>query len=62
MPTSRDLVEAQAFERRRIVRAFLSGDSRGPAREPVRTARWLVVSAILAVVLTLGAAASRALL
>lgn len=62
MPTSRELVEAEAYERRRIMRAFLSGSPRGPAHEPVRTARWLVVGAILCVLLTLGAAASRALI
>ena len=51
MATKRDLVEAHAFSRRRLVTAFVSGAPGGREVEPVRPARVIVGGAALAVLL-----------
>lgn len=56
MASKRDLVEAHAFNRRRLVTAFLSGAPGGREVEPVRYARPLV-GGVLAAALVLGGAA-----
>jgi len=56
MATKRDLVEAHAFSRRRLVTAFVSGAPGGREVEPVRPARVIVGGAALAVLLIAGAA------
>ncbi len=56
MATKRDLVEAHAFSRRRLVTAFVSGAPGGREVEPARPARVLVGGAALAVLLIAGAA------
>jgi type VII secretion protein EccB len=48
MPTKRDLVEAQAFNRRRLVAAFVSGAPGGREIEPPRPGRAVVAGAALA--------------
>ncbi len=58
MGTQRDLVEAQSFNRRRLVTAFLSGAPGGRALEPARVGRTLVGGLVLAALLTAGAAVS----
>ena len=56
MATKRDLVEAHAFSRRRLVTAFVSGAPGGREVEPARPARVIVGGAALAVLLIAGAA------
>jgi len=54
--SKRDLVEAHAFNRRRLVAAFVSGAPGGREVEPTRPARAVVVGAVLAVLVVGGAA------
>lgn len=56
MSTKRDLVEAHAFSRRRLVTAFVSGAPGGREVEPVRPGRAIVGGIALAVLLLAGAA------
>lgn len=56
MTTRRDLVEAHAFRRRRLVRAFLSGAPRDLEEEAPAPARAVVGGVALAVVLVVAAA------
>ena len=56
MATKRDLVEAYAFSRRRLVTAFVSGAPGGREVEPARPARTIVGGLALAVLLVAGAA------
>ncbi|MEO5851693.1 MAG: type VII secretion protein EccB [Nocardioides sp.] len=56
MATKRDLVEAHAFSRRRLVTAFVSGAPGGREVEPARPARVIVGGAALSVLLIAGAA------
>jgi len=58
MVTNKDLVEASAFERRRLVNAFLSG-ARSPEPEPAAVGRKILGSGALALLLLAGTAASR---
>ncbi|MFN8195435.1 MAG: type VII secretion protein EccB [Nocardioidaceae bacterium] len=55
MATKRDLVEAHAFSRRRLVTAFVSGAPGGREVEPVRPGRTIVGGLALSVLLVLGA-------
>lgn len=55
MSSKRDLVEAHAFNRRRLVTAFISGAPGGREVEPVRPGRTLVGGLVLAVLLVAGA-------
>lgn len=55
MATKRDLVEAHAFSRRRLVTAFVSGAPGGREVEPVRPGRTIVGGLALAVLLVVGA-------
>lgn len=59
--TWRDLAEAQSFQRRRLLAAYLSGVAAGPAVEPPGTARPLVLGAVAAG-LVVGVEAARGLL
>ncbi|WP_435772034.1 type VII secretion protein EccB [Nocardioides sp. SYSU DS0651] len=61
MATKKDLVEAYAFSRRRLVTAFVSGAPGGREVEPARPARMIVGGAALAVLLVAGAAVAGAL-
>jgi len=54
--TKKDLVEAHAFSRRRLVTAFLSGAPGGREVEPSRPGRTIVGGAALALLLVAGAA------
>ena len=56
MASKKDLVEAHAFNRRRLVSAFLSGAPGGREVEPVRYGRTLVGGLVLAVLIVVGAA------
>lgn len=56
MATKKDLVEAHAFSRRRLVTAFVSGAPGGREVEPVRPGRVLVGGAALSILLLAGAA------
>ena len=56
MATKRDLVEAYAFSRRRLVTAFVSGAPGGREVEPARPGRTIVGGLALAVLLVAGAA------
>lgn len=56
MPDKKDLVEAYAFSRRRLVAAFVSGAPGGREVEPVRTGRTVLGGVALAVLLLAGAA------
>lgn len=56
MATKRDLVEAHAFSRRRLVTAFVSGAPGGREVEPARPGRSIVGGAALSVLLIAGAA------
>lgn len=56
MASKRDLVEAHAFSRRRLVSAFLSGAPGGREVEPVRQTRVVLCGIGLAVLLLAGAA------
>lgn len=55
MATTKDLVEAQSFSRRRLVAAFLSGAPGGREVEPVRPGRTIVGGLVLALLLVAGA-------
>lgn len=61
MPTSRDLVEARAFERRRLVTAFVSGAPGVPEVERTRAGRPVVGGVALAVLLVVAALVTRLL-
>jgi ESX secretion system ATPase EccB len=56
MATKKDLVEAYAFSRRRLVTAFVSGAPGGREVEPARPGRTIVGGLALAVLLLAGAA------
>lgn len=56
MATKKDLVEAYAYSRRRLVTAFVSGAPGGREVEPARPGRTLVGGVALAVLLAAGAA------
>ena len=56
MSTKRDLVEAHAFSRRRLVTAFVSGAPGGREVEPARPGRAIIGGVALAVLLVAGAA------
>lgn len=56
MATKRDLVEAHAFSRRRLVTAFVSGAPGGREVEPARPGRTIVGGLALSVLLVAGAA------
>src|SRR3712207_9421253 len=56
MATKKDLVEAHAFSRRRLVTAFLSGAPGGREVEPSRPGRTIVGGIALAVLLVAAAA------
>lgn len=56
MSSKRDLVEANAFSRRRLVTAFVSGAPGGREVEPVRPARTVVGGLALGVLMIAGAA------
>lgn len=56
MSTKRDLVEAHAFSRRRLVTAFVSGAPGGREVEPVRQTRVVIGGIALGVLLVAGAA------
>jgi hypothetical protein len=58
MATKRDLVEAHAFGRRRLVTAFVSGAPGGREVEPARPGRTVVGGVALGVLLMAGAAVS----
>jgi len=59
--THRDLAEADAFHRRRVAAAFVSGAGAGSHVDPPRPGRCLVGGLVLAAVLTAVTAASAAL-
>jgi len=61
MATRRDLVEAQAFSRRRLVTAFVSGAPGGREVEAARPGRTIVGGAVLAVLLLAGEVAGSVL-
>jgi len=56
--TRRDLAQAQSFERRRVVAAFVSGAPDGQEVEPSRSGRLLVGGVLIAVLVLLGSAAA----
>lgn len=56
MSTKKDLVEAYAFSRRRLVTAFVSGAPGGREVEPARPGRSIVAGVAIAVLLLAGAA------
>ncbi len=56
MATKKDLVEAYAFSRRRLVTAFVSGAPGGREVEPARPGRTIIGGLALAVLLVAGAA------
>ncbi len=58
MSSKKDLVEAHAFNRRRLVTAFISGAPGGREVEPVRYGRTLVGGIVLAGLIVAGAAVS----
>ncbi len=60
MTTYRWLAEAEAFHRRRMAAAFMSGSPDAPGVEPGRTARCVMGGLVLAALCGLGAAASGA--
>ncbi|HET9842800.1 MAG TPA: hypothetical protein VFQ01_12420 [Nocardioides sp.] len=61
MTTHRDLADADAFHRRRLVRAFVSGAGTGSHVEPPRPGRCLIGGLVLAGVLVAATASSAAL-
>ena len=61
MATKKDLIEAHAFTRRRLVTAFLSGAPGGREVEPSRPGRTVVGGLALAVLLVAGAAVASVL-
>jgi type VII secretion protein EccB len=54
--SKRELVEAHSYNRRRLVTAFLSGAPGGREVEPAKPGRAVVVGAVLAVLVVVGAA------
>lgn len=58
--TSRDLLEADSFHRRRLVTAFISGSPGGREVEPRREGRTIVAAVALGLLLAAGIAAGRA--
>jgi hypothetical protein len=60
MTTHRDLAEAAAYHRRRLVEAFVSGVRTHPHVEPPRPGRCLIGGLVLATALVAGTAASDA--
>ena len=54
MASTRDLVEAHSFSRRRLVTALVSGAPGGREAEPARSARAIVAGLALGVVLIAG--------
>jgi type VII secretion protein EccB len=58
MSSKKDLVEAHAFNRRRLITAFVSGAPGGREVEPVRYGRTLVGGLVLAGLVVVGAAVS----
>ncbi|NPC98205.1 type VII secretion protein EccB [Nocardioides sp. zg-DK7169] len=62
MVTRRDLAEAQAFERRRVATAFVSGAPDGQEVEPSRPGRLLFGGLVLAALVLAGSAAAGRLL
>ncbi|WP_203336574.1 type VII secretion protein EccB [Nocardioides limicola] len=56
MPTKKDLVEAHAYSRRRLITAFVSGAPGGREVEPTRPGRTIVGGIALSVLLIAGAA------
>ena len=56
MATKKDLVEAHAFSKRRLVTAFVSGAPGGREVEPVRPGRVLIGGVAISVLLLAGAA------
>jgi hypothetical protein len=61
MTSHRDLAEADAFERRRLATALVSGIRAGPAGEPPRSARLVIGGLVLTAALVAVPAASHAL-
>jgi hypothetical protein len=59
MVTSKDLLEASSFSRRRLVNAFVSGASGERQPEPMAPGRTLLGSVVLALLLLAGAAVTR---
>jgi len=62
MATSKHLLEAHRFNRRRLVAAFLSGTPGSREVEPPRPARTVVAGLVLAVLVVAGAAIAGILL
>jgi hypothetical protein len=58
--TSRDVLEADSFHRRRLVTAFISGAPGGREVEPRRDGRTIVAAVMLGLLLASGTAAGRA--
>jgi hypothetical protein len=56
MDSTRDLVEAHSFSRRRLVTAFVTGAPGGREAEPARPARTIVAGLALVVLLIAGVA------
>jgi len=61
MTATRDLVEAEAFERRRRIHAFLSGDAAARLDDLPRPGRALLLGVIVAVLICAGFAAQQLL-
>lgn len=51
MTRRQDLLEAQAFARRRLLAVLLAGEPGGREPEPVATGRWLLGGLVLAALL-----------
>jgi hypothetical protein len=52
MPTNKELLEADAFHRRRVVRSFLRGTTDGPS--PPRRGRAVTIGSLLSALLAAG--------
>ena len=52
MTSRKDLLEAQAFTRRRLLAVLVSGAPGGREPEPATTGRWLLGGVVVAVLLT----------
>jgi hypothetical protein len=61
MTATRDLVEAEAFERRRRIHAFVSGDATARLDNLPHPGRALLLGAILALLICAGVAAQQLL-
>lgn len=59
MVAKQDLVEAYSFNRRRLITAFVSGETGARAVEPARPGRTIVGGLALAGLLVAGAASAR---